>query len=522
MKSNKLQIITIMVLVLALCLGTVAYADTTDALQNGNAYSAVLNGNAFSAYGAKYKSGHLTNDLFVYQPNSANGANAEVWYVSVLATDLTEEVLPTTAEDFAQLVENGSAVRYGTHDEFLAVLRATTQSTWFVFAEADSSKTGADYTASFSTPVTCCYDNFAPVFTFGALQQYAQTIPAITPSGDGYVVPDFFTVDGTTRTNLINEDTAQYTKAEADAFKPNVAEKYSAGDVAVDKLDVTVKYLTSSNYADLETNWATVQESFEFTGIGIYKFRISIKDLAGNELDFDAFSDSEKQQLAQAGLIIGSWDNGESYVEYTTTVIDTGAPELSVGRTLQNNGVVAGKSFSAPSTTVQDKEGSSTTSQYKVYVWVGGTSEENLDSNWELIYDSEEGVVEGKESYYDEDENKFYTKRDYVGNGLKVADKVKEGEEQTYSYYFFKIVYTAQDAYGNVATGESYDLVENDSYFELLIKVVEEEVETTSQDVWKIVLICVSVLAAAGIVAVIFINPDKKNKKSSHYTVTEE
>ena len=140
----------------------------------------------------------------------------------------------------------------------------------------------------------------------------------------------------------------------------------------------------------------------------------------------------------------------------------------------------------------------------------------------DIISAIENGVVEGKESYYDEDENKFYTKRDYVGNGLKVADKVKEGEEQTYSYYFFKIVYTAQDAYGNVATGESYDLVENDSYFELLIKVVEEEVETTSQDVWKIVLICVSVLAAAGIVAVIFINPDKKNKKSSHYTVTEE
>ena len=526
MKSNKLQIIIILVLVLALCMGTVAYADTNEsALVNGNVYSVKLDqGDNFEAFSGKFKSGHLTNVLFAYQANSANGANAEVWYVSVPASQLTTVELPTTGAEFAQWVENGDAVRYDTTnvDAFLTVLRNTNVATWFVFAEADSTKTGADYTASFSTPVSACYDTVAPSFTYTALQQYVQAISAVIGSGDGYVVPQFFTVDGTTRTNLLTEDTAQYTKAEADDFKPNFAEKYSAGDVTDEKLNVTVKYVSSSNYSDLETNWVTITDTFKFSGIGIYKFRITIKDLAGNELDFEAFSDVEKQALQNAGLIIGSWQNGDSYVEYTANVIDTGAPSISVPRVLQNSGVVGSKGFIVPSATITDEEGSTTEYNYKVYVWVGGTSEEDIDSNWALIYDKAEGAQEGYEDLYDADTNKILTDKNNVGKGLKVADKVKDGEEQTYSYYFYKIVYTATDAYGNVATGENYDQGANDSQFVLLVKIVEEKVETTTNDVWKIVLICVSVIAAVGIVVVIFINPDNKNNKNTHYTVVEE
>jgi hypothetical protein len=235
------------------------------------------------------------------------------------------------------------------------------------------------------------------------------------------------------------------------------------------KLHVYLQYLTPSEY-DNGSQWTDDtkdSKTFSLTTVGWWKFRFVVEDLAGNFAILNGNGKYADGKDATYVLELTRWvrDNSEPTVSYSSS-------EISNAKS-----VTAGGSYKIPTPTRSDVV-SSVTTEYTISKKVGG--------EYVVIYDSKEDKV--TEGYED------YTDGDYI---TPVVADVSPSETD----YPYIITHTVTDAFGFSASAT------------LNVVVVAPDATTDPYNVWKIVLICVAGVAAAGIVALLFIKPKEEVEK---------
>ncbi len=492
----------VLVLVVAFCMSTVTIANAEAYLQ-GTLKKVVLSDDQTSIVSKTTITSTVqyTKDYFVYDHNS-NNENAVVFYVAVSASELATQRLPTTGSQFiAFAAANGGVQTYPANEmDFVARLKeieaeADYEGCWFVFVEADSTLSSTAQEETYSKPVSICFDTKAPEFDSVA---YVSSLSWVYGTGEGdYEIENVG--------SYVTEATAIHTLAEVQVAQGELEQgetlDYQAGDFNAEKVTLTLRaFSPSTNYSADSADAELIDDDFTFAQIGWWIIRVSVKDSAGNVAVFGT-------------------DEVE-YFEYRIYVIDTKGPTITVSKNYQETGLRAGSGFIAPTPSLTDEQASSTSYTYKVYKWIGGTSEEDIDANWSLMFDSVEGVQEG----YEEEviNSSIYTNREDAGKGLKVVETDEEGEETT-NYYFYKIVYVGQDDYGNLAVDKDN---EEQQFAVLFIKLLQpastSPIDTDPNFVWKIVLICIAVLAAAGLVYMIFFYKPKQLVEGKKHYAKEE
>ncbi len=212
---------------------------------------------------------------------------------------------------------------------------------------------------------------------------------------------------------------------------------------------ITFEYCTPSDYYDSK-EWSSSDDDISVKTTGYWYFRYVITDLAGNSV------------------------TTEPFVRY---VIDTDAPTIeftSSQEKVSTSGTVAGSPYTVPTPTITD-DAASTSYTYQVMKKING--------EWVVIYDSADGEV--PEEYKD-----FVT----TSTITPAAGEISQNETD----FIYKVVYTAKDSNGHSAVKE------------LNILTTAPDRETDPYEVWKIVLIVIACLAAAGIIALIFVKPKEK------------
>lgn len=497
MKKTRLLTAILLVLVTSLCFVQVATVnadvysvgsfDTAVVTEESGVITAVTEGNAISA--------DYVNTYFVYDASSDN-TDATSYYIALKVADLQTKSLPADGQEFYDFAQtNGGMTAYTTHADFVAVLKANEAEAdyngyCYIFSEADSTKTGTEQRETFSAVKSIIFDTKAPVFD--STNYIANEVAILVPSSDTLALTDNFS-------NYIVEETAKYTLDEIDPQSSDL----NVGDYSYSKLKVTYFVLSpSSTYEEDTDDYEEVDDDFVFDSLGWWVFRVKIADLAGN---YATYLNSANEEI--------------DYFEYRASVTDTGAPTISVSQTYNTTGVVAGTSISTPVPSLSDNEGSTTSYNYKIYKWKGEDgSTEDIDSNWQLIYDYTDGVVEGFED--EMKSNIILTSVDDAGKGLKVV--TTEDSEEVTNYYMYKVLYTGKDIYGNIAYEDDDNGEKVGDGTKLYIKLTAPEETTILEEdpnfVWKVVLISIAVLAACGIIYMIFFyKPRTAASQKAHY-----